>query len=141
DHGRCRPSLACDRSWACRGLGGALPDGRPGAVMTGILSIGPSTARFPARKGKVEGRASAEKTVAPGSAEPAAAPRSNALSRFAAGAVCTLLASARRSNALSRFVAGALAHLRLSAGEPHERPLGSVRSRHAALGLPHRRRP
>jgi hypothetical protein len=88
--------------------------------MTDILSIGPSTARFPARKGKVEGRASAEKTVAPGSAEPAAAPR---------------------SNALSRFVAGALAHLRLSAGKPRERPLASVRSHHAALGLPHRRRP
>ncbi|MGC1578153.1 MAG: hypothetical protein WA813_18890 [Beijerinckiaceae bacterium] len=88
--------------------------------MTGILSIGPRTARFPARKGKVEGRASAEKRVAPGSAEPAAAPR---------------------SNTLWRFVARALAHLRLSAGKPRERPLASIRARHAALGFPHRRRP
>ena len=88
--------------------------------MTGILSMGPSTARFSARKGKVEGRASAEKTVAPGSAEQAAAPR---------------------SNTHWSFVAGALAHLRLSAGEPRERPLASIRARHAALGFPRRRRP
>ena len=88
--------------------------------MTGLSWIDPSTGRFLARKGKFEGRASVEKTVALAAAEAQAA---------------------TQTKNLWSYVVGAIAHLRLPAGKPRGRPLARIRARRAALGFPYRHPP